>query len=40
MADQIMTADKMRLKFETDVLSKTDLLAVKLALRVQLGLPI
>ena len=40
MADQIMTADKMRLTSRIDVLSKADLLAVELALRVQLGLPI
>ena len=40
MADQIMTADKGRLKSRIDVLSKADLLAVELALRVQLALPI
>ncbi len=40
MADQIMTADKVRLKSRIDALSKTDLLAVELALRTQLALPI
>ena len=40
MADQIMTADKVRLKLRIDVLSKADLFAVELALRVQLALPI
>ena len=40
MADQIMTADKVRLKSRIDVLSKADLIAVETALRVQLGLPI
>ena len=40
MADQIMTADKVRLKSRIDVLSKADLNAVDLALRVQLALPI
>ena len=40
MVDQIMTADKVRLKSRIDVLSKADLLAVELALRVQLALPI
>ena len=40
MVDQIMTADKVRLKSRIDVLSKADLLAVEMALRVQLALPI
>ena len=40
MADQIMTADKVRLKSRIDSLSKADLNAVDLALRVQLALPI
>ena len=40
MADQIMTADKVRLKSRIDVLSKADLSAVEIALRVQLALPI
>jgi mRNA interferase MazF len=40
MADQIMTADKVRLKSRIDVLCKADLLAVEMALRVQLALPI
>ena len=40
MADQLMTADKVRLTSRIDVLSKADLLAVELAMRVQLGLPI
>ena len=40
MADQIMTADTVRLKSRIDALSKADLNAVDLALRVQLALPI
>ena len=40
MADQIMAADKVRLKSRIDVLSKADLSAVEMALRVQLALPI
>ncbi len=40
MADQIMTADKVHLKSRIDALSKGDVLAVELALRVQLALPI
>ena len=40
MADQIMTADKVRLKSRIDVLSKADLSAVEMALSVQLALPI
>lgn len=39
MADQIMTADKVRLKFKIDKLSKADMLAVEHALQVQLALP-
>ena len=38
MADQIMTADKARLKSRLGELSKADLLAVEGALRVQLAL--
>ena len=34
MADQLMTADKVRLKSKIDVLPKADLLAVALAIRV------
>ncbi len=37
IADQIMTADKVRLNSRIDVLSKAVLLAVELALRVQLA---
>ena len=40
MADQVMAADKIRLKSKIDVLSKADMQAVDLALRVQLALPI
>ena len=40
MADQLMTADKVRFKSRIDVLSKAELLAVELAMRVQLSLPI
>ena len=39
MADQIMTADKARLKSRIDGLSKADMLAVEHAMRVQLALP-
>ena len=39
MADQIMAADKMRLKTRLGELSKTDLLAVEQAIFVHLGLP-
>lgn len=39
MADQIMTADKARLKSRLGELSKADMLAVENALRVQLALP-
>ncbi len=38
MADQIMTADKRRLKGPLGELSRDDLAAVEKALRVQLGL--
>lgn len=39
MADQIMAADKSRLKTRLGVLSKADLLAVEDAIKVHLGLP-
>ncbi len=39
MADQIMTADKARLKSQLGRLSKVDLLAVEDAIRIHLGLP-
>jgi mRNA interferase MazF len=39
MADQIMAADKARLKALLGILSKTDLLAVEDAVKVHLGLP-
>jgi mRNA interferase MazF len=39
MADQIMAADKRRLKNRLDQLSKKDLLAVEDAIKVHLGLP-
>lgn len=38
MVNQIMTADKVRLKLRIDVLPKADLHAVEIALRVQLAL--
>ena len=38
MADQIMAADKARLKSQLGVLGKADLLAVEDAIRVHLGL--
>ncbi len=38
MADQLMTADKVRLKSRLCELSKADMLAVEAAMRVQLGL--
>ena len=38
MVDQIMTADKARLKSRIDELSKADMLAVEHAMRVQLAL--
>ena len=40
MADQIMTADKARLKSRIAALSKADMNAVELAVRVQLALAI
>lgn len=39
MADQIMAADKARLKSLLGLLSKADLLAVEDAIKVHLGLP-
>lgn len=39
MADQLMTADKVRLKSRLGTLSKVDMLAVDDAMRVQLALP-
>ncbi len=39
MADQIMAADKSRLKNRLGVLSKADMLAVEDAIKVHLGLP-
>lgn len=39
MADQIMAADKARLKTRLGVLSKTDLVLVEDAIKVHLGLP-
>lgn len=39
MADQIMAADKSRLKSQLSVLSKSDMLAVEDAIKVHLGLP-
>ena len=39
MADQIMAADKARLKTRLGVLSKADLLLVEDAIKVHLGLP-
>ena len=38
MADQIMAADKARLKRQLDTLSKADMLAVEVAIKVQLAL--
>jgi mRNA interferase MazF len=38
MADQIMAADKARLKSQLGVVGKADMLAVKDAIRVHLGL--
>ncbi len=38
MADQMMTADKLRLKSKLGELSKVDMQAVEEAVRVQLGL--
>lgn len=39
MADQIMAADKVRLKSQLGVLSKADMLAVEDAILVHLGMP-
>lgn len=39
MADQIMTADKARLKIQIGTLSKTEMVAVDDVIRVQLALP-
>lgn len=39
MADQIMAADKIRLKKQLCTLSKTDMVAVENAILVHLGLP-
>ena len=39
MADQIMAADKTRLKTQLDTLSKADLLAVEDAIKLHLALP-
>lgn len=39
MADQIMAADKMRLKSRLGALPKADMLAVEDAIRVHLGMP-
>jgi mRNA interferase MazF len=39
MADQIMAADKSRLKSQLGALSKTDMLAVEEAILVHLGMP-
>jgi mRNA interferase MazF len=39
MADQIMAADKARLKNRLGTLSKTDMLAVEDAIKVHLALP-
>ena len=40
MADQIMAADKSRLKNRLDTLSKPDMLAVEDAIKVHLALPL
>lgn len=39
MADQIMAADKLRLKSQLGALSKADMLAVEDAIKVHLALP-
>jgi mRNA interferase MazF len=39
MADQIMAADKARLKNKIDTLSKVDMLKIDGAIQVHLGLP-
>lgn len=38
LADQIMAADKKRLKSKIDTLSKMDMLAIEAAIRLHLGL--
>jgi mRNA interferase MazF len=40
MADQIMAADKARLKNRLDVLSRADMLAVEKAVKAHLALPL
>ena len=39
MVDQIMAADKSRLKSQLDALSKADMLALEDAIKVHLALP-
>ncbi len=39
MADQIMAADKSRLKSQIGTLSKTDIVAVEDAIKIHLALP-
>ena len=39
MADQIMAAEKTRLKSQMGALTKTDMLAVEDAISVHLGMP-
>jgi mRNA interferase MazF len=39
MADQIMAADKSRLRSQIDTLSKSDMLAVEDAIKIHLALP-
>ena len=39
MADQIMAADKMRLKGQMDTLSKADMQAIEAAILAHLGMP-
>ncbi|MDR2837562.1 MAG: type II toxin-antitoxin system PemK/MazF family toxin [Azonexus sp.] len=39
MADQIMAADKMRLKSQLDELARADMLAIEDAIKVHLALP-
>jgi mRNA interferase MazF len=40
MADQIMAADKTRLKSQLDTLSKTDMQQVEEAIKLHLALPL
>lgn len=40
MADQIMTADKQRLKRQLGKLSRSDMKAVENVLKIQLGIPL